>query len=147
MGMDTMFFLSKTQVNNKIMCKNIIIIATILYVLFITYLSAVNISDKNVAITIPYIELVAHFCFYFVMNILLILISIVCRRAINLRWMLLATVLSIIYSIGIEIVQIYVGRGFEFVDIFANSIGAISAFILLRQRAVYRFVIRCIKIE
>ncbi|MFI3287337.1 MAG: VanZ family protein [Rikenellaceae bacterium] len=106
---------------------------TIIYVAIITVLSTVDMSSSAESISIPHIDKVVHFCFYMAMNILLIMAFVLSRRSRSWGLMLVATCLTIFYSIVIEVVQIYVGRGFEVLDICANTLGSLVGLFVMRR--------------
>ncbi len=126
--------------------KRIIIAATILYILFITLLSLVNLSGNIESVSVGNLDKLVHFCFYFSMNLLLILTVMICCRSSKTRRLWLITIVSIIYGIGIEIVQIHVGRDFDYMDILANSIGAIAALFFVRQTTIANFFKRYLQL-
>ncbi|MFR9534033.1 MAG: hypothetical protein SNG49_04260 [Rikenellaceae bacterium] len=84
--------------------KRIIIAVTILYVLLITLLSVVNMSGNIESVTIGHLDKLVHFCFYFSMNLLLMLAVMVCDGLKKARSLWLVTFASILYGIVIEVV-------------------------------------------
>lgn len=126
--------------------KRIIIVIALLYIVLITILSTINLSGKIEPVEGGQLDKVVHFCFYFLMNGLLILVTMIYRRSKKIGLLLLATLTSILYSIGIEVVQIFVGRHFDLLDIAANSIGAIAALLATQLTAVKRYISRKLEI-
>ncbi|MFI3332710.1 MAG: VanZ family protein [Rikenellaceae bacterium] len=98
-----------------------------LYILLITLLSLINISQKENSIDITYLDKIIHFCFYFGLNTLLLLLREVIGRNRRLLGAVAITFVTILYGAGIEAVQHFVGRDFDIFDIAANSVGAIVA--------------------
>ncbi len=120
--------------------KSAIITTAICYTLFITILSTVDLSDGVEHVEVPHVDKAVHFCFYFIMSILLAMVVLACRRSNDIKRMLLATSTAIGYSIGIEIVQIYIGRSFDLLDILANSMGAIGGLLIIRQSTINSYI-------
>lgn len=112
------------------MKKTVITVSVIIYVIIITVLSLINLSDTNTPQTMEHFDKIVHFGFYFIMNLLLMILLYIFKKGYRLRYMIVATIISILYGISIEIVQSYVGRDFDVNDIIANSLGALVALLI-----------------
>lgn len=108
-----------------------VIILTVSYIILVTLLSTVNMSGKIEPPKIAHFDKFVHFCFYLGMNFLFLVVFAL-RKIENINRILYCTLLSIAYSILIEIVQNYVGRDFDLLDIAANSTGAVVAVFFFR---------------
>ena len=110
--------------------KSAIIVATICYVVFVTVLSLVKLSDDTLKVSIANVDKVVHFCFYFGMNFLLLLL--VHLYAIRIKnWQIIGvTFATVAYGFVVEIIQHYVGREFDAGDIIANAVGSIFSLVL-----------------
>lgn len=107
--------------------KNIILPLSILYILFITTLLLVNFSENNEIPKIPHLDKLVHLVIYFGMNFLLLFLFKTFLNKKRSIATLTPTIFTIFYSILIELIQPYVGRSFDLLDIAANSIGSIGA--------------------
>lgn len=112
--------------------KRVLLALTIFYILLITILSLVNISPKDDSVNVAHLDKVVHFCFYLGLNVLLLLSREVFARVVRFVDGVIITLLTILYSVGIEVAQYFVGRDFDLLDIVANSMGAIAALLLFR---------------
>ncbi len=126
--------------------KNIIF-ASCIYLVIITLLSTLNISDSVPKVEFEHFDKFVHFCFYFGLNSLLLTVEIVRRRSYVRRFsrLSLITLASIIYGILIEIVQHYTGREFAWGDIIANSVGSVVALLILSRSVVTTLIQRYIR--
>ncbi len=127
--------------------KRIIIAIAIIDILLITLLSTLNLSVTVEPQGIGHLDKVVHFCFYFSMNLLLMAATMVCCRPTGSRWMLLTTLAAITYGAGIEVVQIYVGRDFDLLDILANSAGAFTALFIAQNGVINSYIRRFLSIS
>ncbi len=107
----------------------VMIVATIFYWVIISTLSLVSFSNDIPEIKIPYIDKIVHFCFYLGLNFLLLTTQSVFGKD---RWqnIICVTLIAILYSVVIELIQPIAGRSCEVLDIVANSMGAISGVLL-----------------
>ena len=122
------------------MLRRIVAVVTLLYILSITVLSLAKFSiDINNDELFTHFDKFVHFCFYFGLNILLIIMTWLCsgRKALSLISIVCVTAVSILYSVMIECVQPYFGREQEFMDGVANIIGSLSGATLY---LVYRYL-------
>lgn len=110
--------------------KKIIVVTTVLCVLTITILSLIKLSQPETNMNFTFLDKIVHFVFYFILNALVLLSAAAYNRANKLSSRSLITLASIAYGIGIEIIQLYVGREFSLLDILANSLGAIAALVV-----------------
>lgn len=104
--------------------KPAVIIATICYMVLITVLSLVKFSDDTIKVEIANIDKVVHFCFYFGMNFLLLLMYHLYTLRTKVWQIIGVTCLTVTYGFIIEVIQLYVGRDFDIGDIMANAVGA-----------------------
>ncbi len=106
----------------------VVLSIALIYALTITLLS-LNESVTDIhKFDIEHLDKVVHFCFYFGLNLLLMLmIFAVRRKRLKIYQILLSTLLTLSYSIAIELVQPLFGRGFSSLDIVANTIGCFVA--------------------
>lgn len=104
--------------------QRIFVVGASLYVVLITVLSLVDLSSSVPEQEIPFLDKIVHFCFYFGMEVLL-LGCVRFVRGLTMRSFVVVTLITIGYSVGIEVVQQFVGRDFDLLDICANSVGAL----------------------
>lgn len=120
--------------------KKVLITVTIIYTILITTLSLVNLSHPVETIKIAHLDKYIHFCLYFGLNILVLLMLKSSNRDLLLKQQLLSTLIVVIYSFLIEIVQSFVGREFDLLDLLANIAGACFALLIFRNSV--KFLIR-----
>lgn len=126
-----------------IMRKRILKTSTILYTLLITILSIVNLSGRVDPVSVAHFDKLVHFCFYFGLNMLLqLLLLTYYRRGVLFKHKLIATCAVVSYSVCIEVVQYYVGRSFDLLDILANTMGTFSALAMFRLPIVNMIILR-----
>ena len=104
-------------------------IGFICWIVIITVLSLSSFEDiDTAAISIPHLDKLVHFFFYFVAAILgVLLIREQTKGRLNLsRSIIFATLIVIIYGIVIEVIQdtFTQSRSGELYDVLANSLGA-----------------------
>lgn len=122
------------------MKKRIIVAFTVLYVVLITVLSLVKLSDKPQDLNILHLDKLVHFCFYFMLNFLLLTVVVIKHPRRHRNLLLAVTFVSILYSIAIEFVQIFFGRECSIWDVFANSMGAFLALLIFRSRSCFQHI-------
>ncbi len=106
--------------------KIISVTTTVIYLILITTLSLVRFSDEIEPPKIEHFDKFVHFCFYFGLNILLLYTFLQFKKELIVRYIAFPTLLSIAYSIAIELLQPLTGRTCDLVDVVANSIGAMT---------------------
>ncbi len=121
--------------------KRLITWLTVLYIALLTTLCLVTLSVPTPDVPGIGFDKIVHFCFYAGLNTLLISTIIAHKSAIKTKQIIVTTLASIIYGVAIEFIQQYTGRSFDIYDIVANSIGAITAGVLL-SRPIIRNLIR-----
>lgn len=104
-------------------------IGFICWIVIITVLSLSSFEDIDTAgISIPHLDKLVHFFFYFIAAILgVLLIKEQTKGRLNLsRSIIFATLIVIIYGIVIEVIQdtFTQSRSGELYDVLANSLGA-----------------------
>lgn len=118
--------------------KQITTWATAAYIILLTTLCLVRISAPTPDLKIIGFDKLVHFGCYFVLNVLLVATAMEHRnKSINrdkapIIQLLGTTIAAVIYGVVIEFIQDLVGRSFDFFDIVANSLGAITAAIMIR---------------
>lgn len=116
---------------------NRFVLATIVWVLFITYMCLVSASKIPTAawLVIPHKDKVVHFVFYFVLTLLL-------YKDFKLKWGVLkksftfAFITAVSYGVLIEICQwlFTSGRNAEILDVIANTSGSAFGILILWLR-------------
>ncbi|MFI3297299.1 MAG: VanZ family protein [bacterium] len=109
--------------------KPAIVIVLICYVAIITILLTVKFPSDIISIGIENIDKIVHFCFYFGLNFLLLLLLKIHTAKVSISRIIYITVVSIIYGYIMEIIQHYVGRDFDVYDIISNTAGALTSLI------------------
>ncbi|MFI3314691.1 MAG: VanZ family protein [Rikenellaceae bacterium] len=112
--------------------KRLIVLIDVIYVGLITALLLMRISPDIEPVKIEGFDKVVHFCFYFGLNILLLFTFSIFRKKRLYRHIISITFFTIIYSIFIEFLQMHTQRSFEYLDIAANSTGAIVSLIVFQ---------------
>ncbi len=110
--------------NKKIITRGSILI-TALYITLITTLSLVKFSTDMQPPKIEHLDKVVHFCFYFILNILLLFTSLRLKGKMSSKYIIVSTLLTIGYSAVLEFLQPLTGRNNDLLDMCANSSGAI----------------------
>ncbi len=106
--------------------KRTILFLTVVYLVLVTILSLVPLSDIDSS-KIPYFDKLIHICFYWGLNILLLWnIASNLKSELNIRNIIYATLISVAYSVVIEFLQPLTDRNCDLEDIVANSVGAIT---------------------
>ncbi|MFR9603642.1 MAG: VanZ family protein [Rikenellaceae bacterium] len=111
--------------------KIVSVVTTTLYIILITLLSLVQFSDEIEPPQIEYFDKFVHFCFYLGLNSLLLYTLLLFKRRLSLSVLVLSTLLSILYSIAIELLQPLMGRTCDVADVVANSVGAVMGAIVV----------------
>ncbi len=111
--------------------KRVITWLTALYIVLLTTLCLVKISAPTPDLRVVGFDKLVHFCFYLGLNTLLITTVIAYKGMVKTKHIAIATIVSILYGIVIELIQQQVGRDFDLYDIVANSFGAIVSALLL----------------
>ncbi len=107
--------------------KRLIATTATIYIILITLLSLLKLSLPEAAPKTLGFDKIVHFCFYFGFNAIIIITLIAYKVKSVKRWLILTTLIAILYGVAIEFIQKHVGRDFDIYDIAANSIGAITA--------------------
>ena len=128
-----MLFLCHNIFLSKIMSikRKIYITIWITYILAILYLSFANFSsyDNSISIEIPYVDKVVHFMMYFFLSMLGMIYLYRTKTTIKKKiWYFLFV---IFLGIIIEFFQPFFERGFEVLDMVADIIGAVTAWIII----------------
>ncbi len=126
------------------MSRRSVEILTLLYVFILTLLSIVKLSPNVPMSDVVGIDKVVHIIFYFVLNMLLLLVCSLRGFVMNLSSMVVVTLVAIGYGCLMEIIQQFTGRECSVLDIVANSIGALLALPLFCNAIVMRFIERFI---
>ncbi|MFR9648888.1 MAG: VanZ family protein [Rikenellaceae bacterium] len=116
-------------------------VALILYISLITLLSLAT-FEQEVSVEIPHMDKVVHCCFYLGLNALLLNLVWWWRKELKAKHIVVSTLLSVGYSLLIEVVQPLFGRDADPWDLLANTTGAllgIVAFITIGVR-LNRFI-------
>lgn len=120
--------------------KRLIATTATIYIILITLLSLLKLSIPEVNPKILGFDKIVHFCFYFGFNALIIITLIAYKvKSVN-KWLILTTLIAILYGVAIEFIQKYVDRDFDIYDIVANSIGAISAAIIISHPQINKML-------
>lgn len=109
--------------------KPAIVTVTICYVAIITILSTVKFPSDTISIGFENADKIVHFCFYFGLNFLLLLLLKIHTTKVSISRIIATTAVSISYGFIMEIIQHYVGRDFDIYDIISNSAGALTSLI------------------
>ncbi len=120
--------------------KRLIATTATIYIILITLLSLLKLSLPEANSKIFGFDKIVHFCFYFGFNALIIITLIAYKVKSVKKWLILTTLIAILYGVAIEFIQKYVGRDFDIYDIVANSIGAISAAITISQPQINKIL-------
>lgn len=111
--------------------KRLITWLTAAYIALLTTLCLVKLSVPSPNVPGIGFDKVVHFCFYAGLNTLLISTIIAHKAKATTKHIIITTLAAIVYGVAIEFIQGQVGRDFDISDIAANSIGAISAAIII----------------
>ncbi len=115
---------------------------TILYVVIVTAMSFINLSDAEPSQgsmdSVTTFDKVVHLCFYFVFNLLVLMLFVAKFSVARLSTMLLISLGVVAYGVGIEFLQPYVGRECSIYDSIANAVGVVIALIVFRLPFVGR---------
>ncbi len=105
--------------------KNVIIVLAI-YVILVTVLSLVKIESAPTVPLFTNIDKVVHFTFYYGISFLAALIVRLTSDTglRNIKYVLVV-VFSSLYGFMIEVLQSYVGRDYDLLDVLANCTGSI----------------------
>ncbi|MFI3288594.1 MAG: VanZ family protein [Rikenellaceae bacterium] len=112
---------------------------TLLYVIVVTLLSTIKLSPNVPMADVVGIDKVVHIMFYFVLNMLLLLVFSQRGFIVKYSSVVWVTLCSIGYGCLMEVIQHFTGRQCSVLDIAANSIGAVIALALFR----YTFIASC----
>ncbi len=111
--------------------KRLITWLTVAYTALLTTLCLVQLSVPSPDVPVIGFDKIVHFCFYAGFNTLLIATIIAHKGTIKTKHIVATTLLSIAYGVAIEFIQQHVGRDFDLYDIAANSLGAITAAVVI----------------
>ncbi len=111
--------------------KRLITWLTVVYIALLTTLCLVQLSVPSPDVPGIGFDKIVHFCFYAGLNTLLIVTIIAQKGAIKTKQIIAATLAAIAYGVAIEFIQQQVGRDFDLSDIAANSLGAITAAVVI----------------
>ncbi len=120
--------------------KRIIAALTLAYIALLTTLCLVKITTPTPDLQLIGFDKVIHFCIYLWLNTLLISTIIAKYKEAKIVHIVATTLISIAYGVAIEFIQKHVGREFDIYDIVANSVGAITAAIILLSSKVRNFI-------
>ncbi len=112
--------------------KYIVLALTLLYIALITWLSLATFESDPNMVSLPGLDKVAHLCFYFGLNTLLLTLSKAYGAKLDWRGVVLISSVSISYSILIEMIQPHFDRECDLYDALFNTIGALLSLSLLR---------------
>ena len=102
-------------------------IALLVYTIIVTVLSLIKVDGLPDVPRLAHMDKLVHFCFYFGISFLAALfVRVTSESTVQKRRFLFIAIIASLYGVIIEVVQIYVGRGFDVLDMSANSVGAIS---------------------
>ncbi len=110
--------------------KNLAVCSTFLYALLITFLSLYNFSDDIELPEVVGFDKFVHFCFYFGLNTLLLCTRRVYSPRVTALWTIALTIVAVLFSCLVELIQPSTGRACDIYDVVANSSGAIFAVII-----------------
>ncbi|WP_353148924.1 VanZ family protein [Flavobacterium sp.] len=118
------------KITRHLLGHNLYKIIAFFWTLLIIYLCLNDVSNLP-TISIKNIDKIIHFVFYFV----LVFLWIKGMKRTSMYRFLIVVVLAIFLGIGIEFLQKYCTpkRTFDWYDIVANSLGAISSFFLVKN--------------
>ncbi|MFR9580700.1 MAG: VanZ family protein, partial [Rikenellaceae bacterium] len=104
--------------------KIVTVSLTTLYVVLITVVLLLRMPNDIGLKPIEHIDKIVHFIIYLGLNVLLLTTLETLSCGSKRLSYIVATLLSVIYGICIELLQPFTGRGYEFSDIIANTVGA-----------------------
>lgn len=114
--------------------RNKFLLATVIWVVFITYACLAAAADipKASWLNVPYLDKIVHFIFYFILTLLLSIDFKVKTETIKKAW-LYAFAIAVGYGIIIEICQRFLtkGRSADVIDALANMSGSAFAIFIL----------------
>lgn len=122
--------------------KILLPIILFIWVLLITFLSLAS-SDQISSgfFSIKHLDKIAHFIFYFVFALLLFRIILEYKTSSITASLLIAAIVPIVYSGGIELTQEYLTttREADFLDFFVNILGATIAVLVGKKLLKIQF--------
>jgi VanZ family protein len=120
----------QVKITRHLSGHNLFKIIAIFWTLLILYLCLNDLSGLP-AVSIKNIDKIIHFVFYFVF----VFLWIKSIKPISINYFLMVLFIAIIFGIGIEFLQekFTQNRIFDWYDIVANSLGAITSFILVKS--------------
>ncbi len=116
--------------------KRLITWLTVAYIALLTTLCLVQLSVPSPDVPGIGFDKIVHFCFYAGLNTLLIATIIAHKGAIKTKQIIATTLFAIAYGVAIEFIQQQVGRDFDLYDIAANSLGAITAALIIANSKI-----------
>jgi VanZ family protein len=118
------------KITRHLLGHNLFKIIAFFWTLLIIYLCLNDVSSLP-KISIKNIDKIIHFVFYFVF----VFLWIKGMKSTSIYYFFIVVVLAIFLGIGIEFLQKYCTpkRTFDWYDIVANSLGAISSFFLVKN--------------
>ncbi len=112
-------------------------IVTALYIVAITVLSVVKLSELPKTIDVVGVDKVVHLLFYLILTLLL-LANLLKRSTTELSFKrcVIVAIVSASYGVTMEVIQHFTGRECSLYDIAANTIGAGVALMLFRIKSI-----------
>ena len=120
----------QVKITRHLLGHNFFKISAIFWTLLIIYL-CLNDTPSLPIIPFENIDKIIHFVFYFVF----VFLWIMSLKHISLRYFLIVLFIAIVLGISIEFLQenFTQNRAFDWYDIVANALGAITSFILVKS--------------